>query len=75
MPLILRNLGHYLNITICMVSGWPMFSENTLMLYQQDLQPSPSCEMETGNDRLSVAQITHSSFCKIIIMCQIPRVV
>ena len=28
-------------ITIFMGSGWPMFSENALMLYQQDLQLGP----------------------------------
>ena len=35
--------GHFLIIimTICMGSGWPLFSENTLMLYQQDLQLDP----------------------------------
>ena len=27
--------------TFFMGSGWPMFSENTLMLYQQDLQLGP----------------------------------
>ena len=28
-------------VTIFMGSGWPMFSENTLMLYQQDLTLGP----------------------------------
>ena len=28
-------------IKIFMGSGWPMFSSNTLMLYQQDLQLGP----------------------------------
>ena len=36
--LILSNLGHFLIVTIFMGSAWPTFSENTLMLYQQDLQ-------------------------------------
>ena len=28
-------------MTIFMGSGWPMFSENTLTLYQQDLELGP----------------------------------
>ena len=35
------NLGHYLIITIFGGPGWPMFSKNTLILYQQDLQLVP----------------------------------
>ena len=31
---ILCNLGHFLIITIFIGSGWPMFSENTLILFQ-----------------------------------------
>ena len=30
----------YFIIMIFMGSGWPMFSENTVMWYQQDLQPA-----------------------------------
>ena len=31
----------FLIITILMGAGWPMFSENTLMLYHQDLELGP----------------------------------
>ena len=34
LPLIISNLGHFIIITIFIGSEWPMFSENTLMLYQ-----------------------------------------
>ena len=34
-------MGHFLIIIIFMGSGWSMFSENTLMLYQRDLQLGP----------------------------------
>ena len=49
-----------------------MFYENSLMLYQQDLQLDPY--FATGN-RSKVAQISNLLFCKIIIVAQIPRVV
>ena len=52
-----------------------MFSENTLMLYQRDLQLGQYFVMATGN-RSRVAQISHQLFCNIIvIVVQIPRVV
>ena len=35
------NLGHFLIITFFMDSGWPMFSENTFVLYKQDSQLGP----------------------------------
>ena len=56
--LIPSNLGHFLIIIIFMGSGWPMFSENTLIFFnQQDVQLGPAifCEMATG-DRSKVAQ-------------------
>ena len=58
-----------------MDSGWHMYSENTLMLYQQRFTARfIFCEMATG-DRLSVAQISHLLLCKIIIVAKIPRLV
>ena len=49
---------------IFMGSGWPMFSENTLMLYQQDLELGPFYyEIATG-DRLRVAQFPIDYFAK-----------
>ena len=42
-----------------MGSGWPIFSENIVMLYQQDLQlGSYLCEMATGSIS-RVAKISH----------------
>ena len=40
-----------------------MFSENTLMLYQPDLQ--------LAGDRSRVAQISHLLFCKMIVVAKI----
>ena len=42
-----------------MDSGWPMFSENTLMLYQQDLKLSPyfvkwQLAIDRGLDRFPI---------------------
>ena len=41
LPQILSNLGHFLIISIFIGSVWPLFSENTAMLYQQALQLGP----------------------------------
>ena len=46
-------------ITIFVGSGWPMFSENTLLLFQEDLQLRfIFYEMATG-DVSRAAQISH----------------
>ena len=49
-----------------------MFSENTLVgVSTRFTAGSISCEMATG-DISSVAQISHLSFCKLIIVAQNP---
>ena len=57
-----------------MGSGWHMFSENTLLLYQEDLQLGPHI-LWNGNVWSRVAQFSHRFFYIIIIVVQIHRVV
>ena len=72
---ILSNLKNFLKILIFMGSVWPTFSENTLMLHQHDLQLGLYfVKWQLGIDR-GVGQTFYESFCRIIIMAQIPRVV
>ena len=50
---------HTIIITIFMGSGWLIFSENTLTLYQQNSQLCPYFSEMANGDRLSVGHISY----------------